>query len=368
MRPEQPAVGRVEHIEPDLSPLLDEHKQLIADGQRRSHVPRIGNRSRFVARPVGERQPPPQRSLGGRIVSRQDVALPPARRGDDAPQAVGHGEPPRFQWIALDGKHELAVARDRAARGVGKRALHRAGLIPLGILDAFHAAFGHDLAIGPERGSAAGLQPDAFSRLEVNCEQPHRRVQNDQAIDRQRVARRQEGRVMIGEELPPLFQKPRFLGVSRERHPVAGHQQRPGCHRDRVAGRIAAVQPPFGVLAIAGPGGLSGDRLEERGCRIGRKRQRHVPTADPGGGGAATADLLEDFDRSLSITRQPPSLGPHHGERRLESRSPARLQAIEPGGCRQRLVRLERLERRQHGGLLAGGRMKPAAGDGNHAV
>ena len=267
--------------------------------------------------------------------------------------------------MTLDHEYQPTVTCHGSASGIVEDACERAPGICIGRVAAtFTSGRG-----GLHRGRAGpSLQPDPLAGLEVDRQQPHGRAYQDHAIHRQRRAGWQHRDLLLGVESPLDIEQARFLGVTGQRHAVPRRQQRTRRRRNPVAGGIAPVHRPVTGMA-AGPALCLADERRQPGeTTAGGKRHRdilpgnanHVPTAG--------ASLLQNRGGRRTIPRPQPRDGPHDRERGLEGNAAIdRRQPIKPGRRRQRLARLERLDRRQQCGPVSGGRVKPASGDGHDA-
>ena len=374
LRPLQPTGISIEHVEPDLPLLLDEHEELLAHGQRSAEIP--GGCGRGTGIPVAGTaaggKPPSQGPTVGDVVGSQCIApLPsaasmqtPARRPKRRPNVHAPG---RWQrdgvGMALDHEHQPTIARHDPAGGILEDAVERAARVGIGPLGGVIAA-GHG---GLQwRGTGTSLQPDPLPSLEVDCQQSHRGVCQDHAVDRQGCASRQNGDLLIGTEAPLGIEQARFLRVTCQRHAIPRREQWTRCRRDPIPGRIAAVHRPVASMA-AGPAlRLANERRQPGEATAGGKRDRDILAGDAHHGPAAGACLLDDGGRCGTVPCPQPRDGPHDRERGLEGGGPIdRREPIKPGSRCQGLVRLERLDRSQHRGTVSRWRVKPTSGDGH---
>ena len=169
----------------------------------------------------------------------------------------------------------------------------------------------------------------------------------EKAVDRQRSARRQEWHVAIGKHLPPPFEEAALLRVAGEGHPVARHEERPGCRDEGVAGGIAAVEPPFAGAPTGAAGRRTGEPLEPGDGAAGRIGERHFPSADTHR--PRPPRLPENGHGRVPFAGAPPGNSAHHDEGRLillVSRSAG--QPFEPRRRLEWPATLQGVERREH--------------------
>ena len=263
---------------------------------------------------------------------------------------------------ALDDEHQLPIARQRAARAVLEGTTEGARAIGVGRADGAIA-----VAVGlGRRGGPARLQPDALARFEVDGQQAQRGVGEDRAVDRQRHAGRQERQFLVG-VLPPLrLELPSLLRMAGQRHAVPRHEQRTGGRHQAVARGVAAVHQPVARRSAERSLRLADEVHEPVEPASGGKGNRHVAAADAGHGAARRAGLVEDRGGGDAVAGTKPGDGPHHRQRGLIAGGGLRAgEPVEPGRSRERLVRLEGLDRDQQRRTVTRGRVEPASGHGH---
>ena len=372
LRPLQPTGVGIEHVEPDLPLLLDEHEQLLAHGQWSAEIPGGCGRGNGVsiAGTAAGGKPPSQGPTVGNVVGSKRIAPSPSAASMQAParhrRAKVHAP---GLWrrdgvgVALDHEYQPTIARHDPAGGILEDTVERAARVGI-------APLGGGIAAGPGglqwRGTRTGLQPDPLPGLEVDCQQSHRGVRQDHAVHCQGRAGGQNGDLLINAESPLGIEQSRFLRVACQRHAIPRRQQRTRCRRDPIAGRIAAVHRPVAGMA-AGPAlRLANERRQPGEAAAGGKRHRDILAGDAHHGPAADARLFDDGGRCGAVSCPQPCDGPHDRERGLEGGDPIdRREPIKPGSRCQGLVRLERLDRGQQRGSVSRWRVKPASGDGH---
>ena len=151
--------------------------------------------------------------------------------------------------------------------------------------------------------------------------------------------------------------------MARERHPVPGHEQRPRCRDDRIAGGISTVEPPL-VGASAGSTGRGPGKPLQPGDRTsGRIVERHLAPADAHRSDPRRAGFLEDRDGRVPFSGTPPGDGSHHLQCRLILLpTGGTRQPFEPRGRLERPAALEGLKRGKHRGSPTGWRVEPTTG------
>ena len=196
LRPLQPTSVAIEHIQPDLPLLLDEHEQLFPHGQWSTEIPCRGRQCRVVAGTAAGGKPPSQAAAIGDVVGGDRVAPPPATGHAHAHSLHGrpevHATRLRLRHgigMALDHEYQSTIARHSSAGGIVEDGCERPSGIGLGI-------GGVGATVTTSRGgrqrhrAGPGLQPDPLPCLEVDRQQPHGGAHQDHAIHRQRRAGR----------------------------------------------------------------------------------------------------------------------------------------------------------------------------------
>ena len=151
--------------------------------------------------------------------------------------------------------------------------------------------------------------------------------------------------------------------MARERHPVPGHEKRPRCRDDRIAGGISTVEPPLAGASARPTGWCPGKPLQPGDRASGRIVERQLAPPDAHRTDPRRAGLLEDRDGRLTFTGTPPGDGTHHRQRRLIFLpTGGARQPFEPRGRLERPAALEGLERGKHRGPPTGWRVKPTTG------
>ena len=161
----------------------------------------------------------------------------------------------------------------------------------------------------------------------------------DQSIaDSQRRCCRNEPVAGVGGRPPPLFQLPGFRRMANQRHAVARHEQRSrSVHRGGASGTAPQLVPA--ILSARVGARLSTAVGFEPGRRPRRcRRQGFLPAGNPSDAPVLPADGLEHPDGRCEVARLVPGQGPHERETGLKLAGARGLQAVEPGGCCQRLA------------------------------
>ena len=214
LRPLQSTGVAIEHIQPNLPLLFDEHKQLLSHGQWSSEIPGRGRgrQHRVIARTTAGGKPPPQATAIGDVVGGDRVApLPAAGRTHAHPlhrRSEVHAPGLRRNsgiGMALDHKHQPTIARHGSARGVVEDAGERAAGIGIGRVASTVTP---DCRCLQRSRARPGLQPDPLAGFEVNRQQAHGGAHKDHAVHCQRRASRQHRDLLLGMESPLRIELP----------------------------------------------------------------------------------------------------------------------------------------------------------------
>ena len=266
--------------------------------------------------------------------------------------------------MALDGEHPRSITRQAAAGGVVKHATERC----------------LQRRIATAAASRSGrLQPEPLAGLKVDAEDAQRRLGYERTRDRHERACRHDPLAVGGGRSSTPFQKPRLLGVSRQRYPIASHQQRLGCLDHGIAGGITAGLQPVACVRATERVTCCHERIEP-GVRRGRHgggccarrpsglaRQGDLSASNPRHAATTGPRRLEHLTCSAAITGTGQRGGPHHRERRPPVLGVGCLgQPSEPRRRSPTVSRLKRRDRCDHGGSLTSRRREPAAGDRHH--
>ena len=180
LRPEQRPISGGEDIETDLPPFFNEDEQLIADRERGPEIPtsrwRRTPRESWLLdrgwRGIGGGQTPRQFAAVGEPIGRQGVGPRRCRRerSEHAIEIVDRRAGERSR-VALHGKHQRTIARQRSTRGIVEDAADRRPGLGITALVSLGA---RGRGIEERPCGSSRLQPHALAGLEVDSEEAHR--------------------------------------------------------------------------------------------------------------------------------------------------------------------------------------------------